>query len=81
MKLGDGKVVDALGIGYVKMKMSFKMSDAKNVTMFAVLYVPKLTGNLFSVGAATKRGNTVQFRKSRCYIRGKDGTLQRMGTQ
>lgn len=57
------------------------MSDAKNVTMYDVLNVPKLSGNLFSVGAATKRGNTVQFRKSRCYIRGKDGTLQGMGTQ
>ena len=81
VKLSDGRVVDALGIGTVKMKMNFKMSDAKNVTMYDVLYVPKLTGNLFSVGAATKRGNTVQFRKSRCYIRGKDGTPQGMGTQ
>ena len=81
VKLGDGRVVDALGIGNVKLKMTFKLSDVKNVTMYDVLYVPKLSGNLFSVGAATKRGNTVQFRKSRCYIRGKSGTLQGMGTQ
>ena len=42
MKLGDGRVVDDLGIGTVKMKIIFKMSDAKNVTMYDVLYVPKL---------------------------------------
>lgn len=81
VKLGDGRVVDALGVGNVNMKMTFKISDVKNVTMYDVLYVPKLSGNLFSVGAAAKKGNTVHFKKSRCYIRGKDGTLQGMGTQ
>lgn len=45
------------------------------------MYVPKLSGNLFSVGAATRKGNTMQFKKSCCYIRGKDGALQGMGTQ
>ena len=80
MILSDGRVVEALGVGKVSMKMSFKMSKAKNVTMYDVLYVPKLSGNLFSVGAATKRGITVQFKKSRCYIRGTGGTLQGMGT-
>ena len=81
VKLGDGRVVDALGIGNVNMKMTFKSSNVKDVTMYDVLYVPKLSGNLFSVGAATKKGNTVQFKRSRCYIRGKDGTLKGMGTQ
>ena len=46
-----------------------------------VLYIPKLLGNLFSVGAATRKGNTMQFKKSLCYIRGIDGALQGMGTQ
>ncbi len=81
VKLGDGRVVDALGFGNVKLKMTFKSSDVKSVTMFDVLYVPKLSGNLFSVGAAVKRGNTVQFKKSRCYIYSKNGDLQGMGTQ
>ncbi len=54
VKLGDGRVVDALGFGNVKLKMTFKSSDVKSVTMFDVLYVPKLSGNLFSVGAAVK---------------------------
>ena len=37
VKLGDGRVVDALGIGKVNMKMTFKMSETKNVTMYDVL--------------------------------------------
>ncbi|KAL1256477.1 hypothetical protein QQF64_012022 [Cirrhinus molitorella] len=49
--------------------------------MYDVLYVPKLSGNLFTVGAAVKKGNAVQFKKSQCYIRNKDGDLQGMGTQ
>lgn len=81
VKLGDGRVVDALGLGNVKLRMALKISDVKNVTMFDVLYVPKLSGNLFSVGAAVKKGNTVQFKKSRCYIRDKNGNLRGMGTQ
>lgn len=53
-------LVDAQGLGNVKLKMTFKVSDIKDVTMYAVLYVPKLSGNLFSVGAAARKGNTVQ---------------------
>ncbi|KAL7372982.1 hypothetical protein ABVT39_025155 [Epinephelus coioides] len=81
VKLGDGRVVDALGLGYIKLRMTFKVSDVKTVTMYDVLYVPKLSENLFSVGAGTRKGNTVQFKESHCYIRGKDGSLQGMGTQ
>ena len=81
VKLGDGRVVDALGLGNVKLRMTFKISDIKTVNMYDVLYVPKLSGNLFSVGAAVRKGNTVKFNKSRCYIRGKDGDLCGMGTQ
>ncbi|KAG7523296.1 Retrovirus-related Pol poly from transposon TNT 1-94 [Solea senegalensis] len=81
VKLGDGRVVDALGLGNVKLRMTFKVSDGKNVTMYDVLYVPKLSGNLFSLGAAVRKGNTVQFNKSHCYIRGKDGDLKGKGRQ
>lgn len=81
VKLGDGRVVEALGLDNVKLRMKFKVSDVKNVTMFDGLYVPKLSGNLFSVGAAVRRGNMVQFKKSHCYIRSKDGNLRGIGTQ
>ena len=56
VKLGDGRV-DALGLGSIKLRMTFKVSDV-NVTMYDVLYVPKLSSNLFSVGAAIGKGNT-----------------------
>ena len=48
--------------------------------MYDMLHVPKLTCNLFSVRAAAKRGNTVKFSQSRCWIRGSKGSLQGMGT-
>lgn len=81
VKLGDGRVVEALGLGNITMKMSFRVSDGKDVTMYDVLYVPKLSMNLFSVGAAAKKGNTVKFKRTHCYIRGKNGALHGMGTQ
>ena len=34
-----------------------------------MLYVPKLTTNLFSVHAATAKGNTVSFKHESCHIR------------
>ena len=41
-----------------------------------MLHVSKLACNLFSVRAATKKGNTIKFGQSRCWIRGPKGTLQ-----
>lgn len=80
VKVGDGRTVEALGIGNVRLEMKFKMSDSKFVTMYDVLYVPKLAGNLFSVGSAAARGNVVTFNNSKCYIRGKaNGELYGMG--
>ena len=35
--------------------------------------------NLFSVRAAAKRGNTIKFGQSQCWIRGPKGTLDGMG--
>ena len=40
--------------------------------MTDVLYVPKLTNNLFSVHAATSKGNTVSFKHKYCCIRNKN---------
>ena len=60
--------------------MLFKVSDSKRAVVYDVLHVPKLSCNLFSVRAAAKRGNTVKFGQSRCWIRGPNGTLQGMGS-
>ncbi len=59
--LGDGRVVQALGVGSIHMKMMYKVSRPKPATMHDVLYVPKLACNLFSVQTATKKGNQVNL--------------------
>ena len=79
VSLGDGRVVEAVGVGNVRLNILFKVSNRKRATMYDVLHVPKLACNLFSVRAAVKRGNTVKFGQSRCWIRGPKGSLDGMG--
>jgi len=78
--LGDGRTVEAVGIGTVYVNMIFKVSDPKRAVLSNVLYVPKLACNLFSVRAAVSRGNIVQFGHSRCWIRGSHRKLLGMGS-
>ncbi len=60
--------------------MKFKVSNPKPSVMYRVLYVPKLSCNLFSVRAAADRGNVVKFGKTRCWIRNRSGNLMGMGS-
>ena len=78
--LGDGRTVEALGFGNVSLRMLFSVSGPKPAVLHDVLYVPKLSCNLFSVRAATSKGNIVQFDKSKCWIRRKSGRLDGMGS-
>ena len=78
--LGDGRTVEAIGKGNIRSEMVFKTSEPKHVTMYNVMYVPKLACNLFSVRAAATKGNTVKFGETKCWIRSKCGTLMGMGT-
>ena len=80
MHLRDGRVVEAVGVGDIRLKMVFKVSHPKPATVYAVLYVPKLACSLFSVQAATKRENQIKFGQERCWIRGRNGQLFGMGT-
>ena len=80
VSLGDGRVVEAVGVGTFRLNMLFKVSNSKRAVMYDVLHVPKLACNLFSVRAAAKRGNTIKFCQSRCWIRGPKGTLEGMGS-
>ena len=79
VRVGDGRTVEAVGIGKVQLEMKFKVSDSKVITMHDVLFVPKLASNLFSVGAAVGNGNMMQFRDDRCYIRSQSGSLHGIG--
>ena len=78
--VGDGRVVEAVGIGNVRLNMLFKASESKRATMNSVLYVPKLACNLFSVRAAASKGNVVKFGPTKCWIRRRDGKLLGMGS-
>ena len=64
--LGDGRTVEAFGRGNIHFTMIFIMSKPKKVTMRNALYIPDLACNLFSVRAATAKGNTVKFGNTRC---------------
>ena len=71
--LGDGRMVEVVGVGNVRLKMLFKMSEHKRAAMYNVLYVPKLACNLLSVRAAASKGNTVKLGYSKCWIGDRNG--------
>ena len=79
VSLGDGRTVEAIGVGNVSLSMQFKVSDPKRCVMYKVLYVPKLACNLFSVRAAASKGNSMKFNRSKCWIRDRGGHLVGMG--
>ena len=78
--LDDGRIVEALGIGKVRLNMLFKVSDPKRGVLYDVLYVPKLACNLFSVRAAAAKENVVKFEQSKCWIHRRMGRLKGMGS-
>ena len=81
--LGDGRVVKALGSGSVRMNMLFQATEAtepKRAVLYNVLYVPKLTCNLFSVRAAVSKGNAVEFGPKQCCIYDENGELRGIGS-
>ena len=78
--LGDGRVVKALGSGSVRMNMLFETTESKKAVLYDVLYVPKLTCNLFSVKLAVATGNTVEFGPQKCCIWDENGKLRGIGS-
>lgn len=80
VSLGDGRFIDAVGVGNIHLRMMFGVSKLKGSVMYKVLYMPKLACNLFSVRAATTKGNIVKFGSTRCWIRSSGGSLCVMGS-
>ena len=62
--LGDSQSVDACGSGEIRITMVLGHNEKyeKKSTVTKVLYVSKLTTNLFSASAVTAKGNVVKFR-------------------
>ena len=69
--LGDGNKVEAHGTGKVKLIMNSNQS----ITLQDVLYVPKLSCNLLSVGAAADKGITVDFGQDYCNFKMDDHVI------
>ena len=60
--------------------MVFGISRPKNYVICQVLYVLKLTCNLFSVRAAAVKGKYIRFGHTKCWIRDSSGNLCGMGS-
>ena len=45
--LGDGRAIDAIGVGNIHVKMKLKVGEPKKCVIYRVLYVPELVTNLF----------------------------------
>ena len=73
--LGNGYTTPAIGCGKVNITTRQSNGEKIVVWMTDVLYVPKLTNSLFSVHAATSKGNSVLFRHTHCCIRNKHGKV------
>ena len=78
--LGDGRTVDAVGVRNVHVEMVFGISKPKKYVICQVLYVPKLTCNLFSVRAAAVKGKYIRFGHTKCWIRDSSENLCGMGS-
>ena len=70
--LGDGKSVEAIGIGRVKARVRLNQKPSHVVCMHGVLHVLDLAANLFSVPPAAKKGTIVQSGHTRCWLKDSD---------
>ena len=57
VQLGDGRTVNALGAGRIKVSNQLPCSRESTGWITDVLYVPKLTSNSFSVHTAALKGH------------------------
>ena len=64
--LGDGHTLEATGRGTVELETKQPDGSIRTCKLHDVLYVPKLSCNLFSVSKATKAGKTTRFSETGC---------------
>ena len=72
--------MEAVGVGSIRLDMLFRVSESKRAVLYDVLYVPKLSCNLFSIRATASKGSIVKFGRFRCWIRNRNGDLCGMGS-
>ena len=66
--LGDGHILNATGIGVVKLQANLGNGKTIRCKLHNVLYVPQLFYNLFSVSRAAEKGKTTSFSKDSCQV-------------
>lgn len=79
VEIGDGKILNACGVGNVKVKLLLPNKRIKNCVLNNVLHVPKLAINLLSVSAITRIKKQVTFVDDICKIAYKHGKLIAFG--
>ena len=62
VKLGDGRTVEAMGEGTVRISVYHGDGKLHTLSMINVLHVPELSCNLMSVRQITDRGFLIQFK-------------------
>ena len=68
VKLGNGRTLNAIGQGTVRMRMLLSNGRENAVTLLVVLFVPDLTCNLLSVKCITENGNRMTFQEPECSV-------------
>ena len=77
--IADGSKVEVVGKDRIKLRIRVSGSNYRQCTLYDVLYIPDLKGNLFSVKAATQR-RFVQFGHSCCLIKNRRQMVCARGT-
>ena len=66
--LGDGHDVEAIGRGVVVLEMKLPSGRTRKCKLHEVLYVPKLSYNLFSMSKSSDAGKSARFGNVSCQI-------------
>ena len=66
--LGDGHDVEAIGRGVVVFETKLPSGRTRKCQLHEVVYVPKLSYNLFSISKASNDGKSARFRNISCQI-------------
>ena len=78
-EVGDGRSLSVEGVGSIQLKLQLSSGNTTNCVVKNVLFVPKLTCNLLSVGKLAESGRVVKFTENNCKILNKQNTLVAVG--
>ena len=79
--LGDGRQVEAIGHGRVRLSTHQGDGSKGIMSLQRVLHVPSLAVNLFSVKVVTEKGGSVEFKDAECKIRNQKNAVKAVAYQ